>query len=170
MKIGVIADTHLYHSAAPLPEIVLDIFAGADHIIHAGDIVGQDVIPRLRELAPVTAVAGNLDTAQTRERYGEKKIVHIGGFSIGVCHGHGYGGKTMDRALSRFSGERVDCVVFGHSHIPYTGYHAGVLLFNPGSPTDKRRNRYYSVGLLDIGEGLYPRHIYFDAAGINKLV
>jgi len=165
MRIGVISDTHLYHRAAPLPGIVLDIFDGVDHIIHGGDIVGTDVIPALEWLAPVTAVAGNLDTAEVRARYGEKKVLRIGGFAIGICHGHGKRGRTLDRALSCFAGERPDCVVFGHSHIPYTGYHEGVLYLNPGSPTDKRRNQYYSVGLIELNGEMMTRVIYFDREG-----
>ena len=165
MKIGVLADTHLYHRPVPLPGIVLDIFADADHIIHAGDIVGPDVIPQLERLAPVTAVAGNLDPDEMRGRYGQKKIVHLGGFAFGVCHGHGKKGSTADRALACLGGEGVDCVVFGHSHIPYMGYHEGVLLFNPGSPTDKRRNQYYSVGIMDIGDIISPGLVFFDANG-----
>lgn len=165
MKIGVIADTHLYRRMAPLPATVLDVFSDTDHIIHAGDIVGRDVITRLEALAPVTAVAGNLDTDQIRERYGEKKIVHTGGFSIGVCHGHGKGGKTMDRALLCFSGDDVDCIVFGHSHTPYIGYHDGILVINPGSPTDKRRNPYFSVGMIEINGVMRPRIVSFDREG-----
>ena len=165
MKIGVIADTHLYRRAVPLPGMVFDAFAEADYIIHAGDIVGQDVIPLLEELAPVTAVAGNLDPPDMRERYGDKKIVRLGGYAIGVCHGHGKKGKTVERAAGCFAGEKVDCIVFGHSHIPYTGYHGGVLLFNPGSPTDKRRNRYYSVGMVEINGAMRPRIVSFDRKG-----
>jgi len=165
MKIGLIADTHLFHRAVPLPRIVWDIFSGVDHIIHAGDITGQDVIPALERLAPVTAVAGNLDSAAVRDRYGEKTVVHAGGFSIGVCHGHGEKGSTLDRAVGCFQDARVDCIVYGHSHIPYIGYHGGIWIVNPGSPTDKRRNRFFSVGMLDIDEGISPRLMYFDTGG-----
>ncbi len=166
MKIGVIADTHLYHRAVPLPGIVMDIFADVDHIIHARDIVGTDVIPSLEEMAPVTAVTGNLDTAEVRKRYGEKAIVTLGGFSIGICHGEGKRGRTADRALGCFAGEDVDCVVFGHSHIPYCRVHDGILLFNPGSPTDKRRNQYFSVGIMDIGDTISPGLVFFNANGV----
>ena len=166
MKIGVIADTHLYRRMAPLPATVLDVFSDTDHIIHAGDIVGRDVITRLEALAPVTAVAGNLDPVEIRARYGDKKIVRLGGLAIGICHGHGTKGGTVERAIGCFAGDRVDCIIFGHSHIPYCRVHDGVLLFNPGSPTDKRRNQYYSVGLLEIDAEIRPRIVYFDKEGV----
>lgn len=170
MKIGVIADTHLYHRAAPLPPVVLHIFADADYIIHAGDIVGRDVISLLETLAPVTAVAGNLDTDEVRERYGEKKIIHFGPFSIGLCHGDGKKGRTLDRAIGCFQGEQVACIIFGHSHTPYTGYHGGILVFNPGSPTDKRWNRHYSVGMIELNGAMCPSIISFDREGVHTIL
>jgi putative phosphoesterase len=162
MIIGVIADTHLYQRAAALPPFVEEVFRDAAHILHAGDIVGADVIARLAKWAPVTAVAGNLDPPEAHKKYGDKKIVTLGGYRFGLCHGEGKGGKAADRALGRFQGERVDCIVFGHSHIPYCAYSGDILLFNPGSPTDKRRSRHYSVGLIETGAVLHARHVYFD--------
>lgn len=164
MRIGVIADTHLYRKTVPLPGIVPEIFAGVDHIIHAGDIVGPDVIPRLEKLAPVTAVAGNLDTLKTRDTYGEKKVVRLG-VMVGVCHGDGNTGSTLDRAIRCFQEDKPECIVYGHSHIPYIGYHNGVLVFNPGSPTDKRRSPFFSVGMIEINGEIRPRIISFDREG-----
>ena len=166
MKIGVISDTHISGRAKRLPDIVLDSFAGADHIIHAGDIGELSVLTVLEGLAPLTAVAGNIDTAESWDILGKKRIVTLGQVTVGVVHGHGEKGRTLDRAIGSFEAQAVRCVVFGHSHIPYCGYHGGVLLFNPGSPTDKRRNPYYSFGILEInGEEITPRLVFFDRAG-----
>ncbi len=168
MKIGVLSDTHIPGKAKALPKAVLDAFAGADHIIHAGDILSTDVLNELGKLAPVTAVAGNIDPPELRYLLGEKKIILLGGFRFGIVHGHGSKGTTLGRAIKSFGHDDVDCIIFGHSHYPYCGYHEGILLFNPGSPTDKRRNMYYSAGLLEAGKRIKPRIFYFDKEGFVR--
>jgi len=165
MIIGVVADTHIPGKAKTLPETVLQKLRDVAHIIHAGDIRCAAVLEQLARLAPVTAVAGNVDPPELAEVLGEKKILELDGFRIGVTHGHGNGGTTLHRAVTRFAQDEVDCIVFGHSHIPYLAETGGVLLLNPGSPTDKRRNPYYSFGLIETGEKLRGHIRYFDASG-----
>ncbi len=125
----------------------------------------RNVITELERLAPVTAVAGNLDSADLKIKFGQKKIITLGGFEFGVCHGHDGVGKTQNRAASCFKNDHVHCIIFGHSHIPYCQFHNGILLFNPGSPSDKRRNQYFSFGLIDIAAVLMPRIVFFDSGG-----
>ncbi len=161
MTIGVLSDTHIPKRAKELPQIVLETFKDVDHIIHAGDIICLDVLSQLEALAPVTAVAGNVDPPEIKDLLGEKKTLPLGGFRIGVIHGHGSRGSTASRALAGFQNEAADCIVFGHSHIPYCRYHGPVLMFNPGSPTDKRRNSHFSFGIIELGATLKAKHIYF---------
>lgn len=156
-----LADTHIPKKAKELPDIILEAFKDADHIIHAGDILSLSVIRQLAQLAPVTAVAGNIDPPELRELLGEKKIISLGKFRIGVCHGHGDKGNTLGRAIACFKNDAVDCIVFGHSHIPYCAYHDQILLFNPGSATDKRRNRQYSFGIIEYHHTINAEIIYF---------
>ncbi len=165
MKIGIISDTHIPSRAKALPRAVFEIFKDAGHIIHAGDIISLEVIGQLERIAPTTAVSGNIDPPEVAAVLGEKKIVTLDGFVFGVFHGHGKKGKTMERAAERFENDAVDCVVFGHSHYPYAGYKEGVLFFNPGSPTDKKRNEYYSVGIIETGKVLTPKIVYFNKKG-----
>lgn len=166
MKIGVLSDTHIPRKAKTIPHIVLDSFSRVDHIIHAGDLSDLSVVAALEALAPVTAVAGNTEPPEVRDRLGEKKTVTFGRVTVGVVHGHGEKGRTSDRAAGSFQAQSVRCIVFGHSHIPYCETHGGVLLFNPGSPTDRRRNPYYSFGILEIdGEIITPRLVFFDKDG-----
>lgn len=155
--------------AKVLPKIVLEIFKDMDHIIHAGDILSMDVISDLEKLAPVTAVAGNVDSPELLEKIGDRKIITFGNFNIGIFHGHGKKGKTVDRAIKCFQDDTVNCIIFGHSHIPYCQYHGDILLFNPGSPTDKRRNYNYSIGVIEINEIISPRLIYFSNEEIKKI-
>ena len=166
MTIGILSDTHIPKRALRLPEPVLERFGSVDHIIHAGDISDPSVLRDLERLAPVTAVAGNADGEELRQRLGEEKLLTAGAFKIGIFHGHGTGRTTPKRALRRFRGLEVSCIVFGHSHIPYCRDHEGILLFNPGSPTDKRRQPFYSFGILEFnGASIRPRLIYFDKSG-----
>jgi phosphoesterase, MJ0936 family len=168
MKIGITADTHIPGKAKAIPEIVLDAFKNVDHIIHGGDIGGREVLDKLGELAPVTAVAGNTDDPELCRRLGERRILELGGIRFGLFHGHGNRGTTLKRTLERFADERLDCIIFGHSHIPFCQVRNGVLLFNPGSPTDKRRNPFYSFGIIETEPELSAQIIYFDKEGILK--
>lgn len=161
MKVGIISDTHIPKKASCLPSIVFEVFTNVDHIIHAGDILNMDVMDKLETLAPITAVAGNVDSGEVQQQLGFKKIINLGHYGVGVIHGHGTRGKTIDRVRHSFANTSLDCVIFGHSHIPYCRYHEGTLFFNPGSPTDKRRNSYYSIGLIEFGKEITPELFYF---------
>lgn len=161
MKIGVLSDTHIPSRRKVLPETVIEAFRGVDHIIHAGDISCPEVLDVLSALAPVTAVAGNIDPEELQTALGTKRIIALNGFRIGVTHGHGTAGKTADRAVRCFENDGVDCIVFGHSHIPFCEYRDHILLFNPGSPTDRRRNEFFSFGILELGKIIKAEHIFF---------
>ncbi|MFC7679459.1 metallophosphoesterase family protein [Paenibacillus sp. GCM10028914] len=162
-KVGVLSDTHMPRMAKKLPYELLKGLENSDLIIHAGDWSDWSVYEALRELAPVEGVAGNADGKEIQERLGLSKLLLIEGCRIGVVHGHGNKGTTEKRALSAFTSQNVDCIIFGHSHIPLLKEVGGVLLFNPGSPTDKRRQSQYSYGIIEIESGeIYARHVYYD--------
>lgn len=147
LRIGVLADTHIPKRASRIPDALLRDFEGVALILHAGDLVVPEVLDWLRQLAPVEAVAGNNDPPELGEQLGWSRELHLAGYRIGLTHGHlGTGRSTPERALRQFAG--VDCVVFGHSHIPYLRHHGSTLLFNPGSVTDRRREPYCSYGFL----------------------
>jgi putative phosphoesterase len=163
MKIGVISDTHIPMRAKQLPDQVIQAFKDVDHIIHAGDIASLEVLDLLERFAPVTAVSGNVDSVNIEETLGVKKLITLNGYRIGITHGHGSSGSTVDRAVKCFENDSVDCIIFGHSHIPYCEKINNILLFNPGSPTDKRRNEFYSFGLLELEDDeIKARHILFE--------
>ncbi|MDT9725671.1 metallophosphoesterase [Xylanibacillus composti] len=151
MRIGVLSDTHMPRKAKQLPTAVVDAFRNVRFILHAGDWNFPELAEELSAIAPVYGVAGNTDGTAVVEKYGWQRIVEIGGKRIGLVHGHqGLGKSTPDRAYRAFQHEQVDAIVFGHSHIPYRELREGVLLFNPGSPTDKRRQQHYSCGWLEV--------------------
>ncbi|HEX7065476.1 MAG TPA: metallophosphoesterase family protein [Bacillales bacterium] len=162
MKIGLVSDTHMPGHAKALPQALRKGFEDVDLIIHAGDWQTLDVYEQFREIAPVEGVAGNVDGNDVISRFKQKKLLELEGYRIGLVHGHlGNGRTTPERALRTFEGENVDLIVFGHSHIPYDKEIDGIRLFNPGSPTDKRRQAEFSYGLLTLDDGLSLRHVYF---------
>lgn len=162
MKVGVLSDTHLKPGQF-LPRPVWEVLEGVDLILHAGDSVASEVLSDLKSLAPVVAVRGNCDSWDL-QYLPEQEVVEVGGVHIGLIHGNlGSGKTTPDRAFSTFAGEKVDIIVFGHSHAPHYERRQGILLFNPGSPTQKRREPLASMGLMKLGPaGIEARHIYFE--------
>lgn len=161
MKIGVISDTHIRSSAKLLPNIVYEAFEGVDMILHAGDILIEEVIIELAAIAPVYAVAGNNDGYDMLYKYGTKRIIEADGKRIGLTHGISKG-RTYMNAYAEFKNDNVDCVVYGHSHKPHNEVIDGVLFFNPGSPTSRRFEPRYSLGLLHVDKYIRGEIIYFD--------
>jgi putative phosphoesterase len=149
--------------ARVLPAALRNGLAGVDVIVHCGDMVDAMAIPLFEAIAPLQAVAGNNDPPALHERFGKWRLLEFGSVRIGVVHGHdGVGRSTLARAQNAFKNERVDAILFGHSHIPYCAEHDGVLCFNPGSPTDRRRQPEFSYGIIRIvGTNLEPKLFYY---------
>jgi uncharacterized protein len=162
MNIIVISDTHMPKRAKTLPEFLVAYLKTADLIIHAGDLQTNDIYQQLLKYAPVEGVIGNVDEEELVTILPFKKIIEINGVRIGITHGHGKGKTTEKRVLSVFEGENVDIIIFGHSHIPLKKEVDGKILFNPGSPTDKRKQARYSFGRIQLGENFTIEHIFFD--------
>lgn len=161
MKILIISDTHIPKKRKHLPTILDQECQSCDLLIHAGDWQTVDVYSHFSKKVRTEGVTGNVDDPELKQHLNEKLILDICGFKIGVIHGHGNGKTTERRALDAFSNDKVDCIIFGHSHIPLLKKHEEILLFNPGSPTDKRRQPRYSYGIMNVESELSARHIFF---------
>lgn len=135
MRIGLISDTH----GLLRPE-VLAWLEGSDHILHAGDICGPEVLERLAQLAPLTAVRGNNDRGPWAQALAEAETVRFGGVAIHVVH------DLNELALA----EPVQVVVTGHSHKPRVEQREGTLFVNPGSAGPRRFSLPISAGELRI--------------------
>lgn len=148
----VLADTHLRRDwpRRQLPARLLDLLASADVILHAGDVLEQEHLDELARHAPLHAVRGNND--RELAHLPETTEVDIDGVRVGMIHDSGPVTGRAERLHSRFPD--ADVVVFGHSHIPWneTGV-GGQLLFNPGSPTERRRQPNATAGILELGDG-----------------
>ncbi len=151
MKIGVISDTHLTSVDDRFAELTRRYFSDVDVIIHAGDIVDEIVFNFLSAWR-VLAVLGNMDRGVLVETLPHKRIEQLEGRRIGITHGWGSPGGLVGRVREEFRADSVDCIVFGHSHAPSISTDEGILLFNPGSPTDKRFAEKNTLGFLTITE------------------
>ena len=152
MKIGVLSDTHIPTPHQALPAKVFELFQDVDLIFHAGDIVELSVLEELRALAPVEAVAGNMDGWDAQQKLPQKKVLQLGKYRVGLIHGKYKIDIQRDMILQEF--ENVDLIVYGHSHQPFWGTHGNVLFLNPGSPTDKVHAPYNSVAILTLDDDI----------------
>lgn len=163
MVLGVISDTHIYlRGARRLPPEVVDLFIRfrVGLVLHAGDVNTSGVLLALSEIAPVLAVCGNNDDAILMENLPETVEFSIGVHRFGMVHGHG-GSSARSEAKRRFAG-RVDCAIYGHSHIPLMERESGTILFNPGSATDRRWGPHFGVGLIRVTDaGIDPDLVLF---------
>lgn len=161
-RIGVISDTHVVDAWSEdtlLETLQNKYFKGVDLILHAGDLVDPQILVRLSS-CPVLAVCGNMDspTAELPMR----RVISIGHLRIGLVHGWGAVNGLEQRLLREFSDEDIDCMVYGHSHMPCCHWQGKQLLFNPGSPTDRRNAPFHSVGLLEVGDSIQGHVIPLD--------
>jgi putative phosphoesterase len=143
--VAVVSDTH----SRRLPEACLERLRAADLVLHAGDLSSAGDLADLEALGPpVHAVHGNVDSADLRARLPERRVVTVEGVRIGMVHD---AGRAADR-LARLRAAFPDCdaVVFGHSHIPLHEAADGLQIFNPGSPTDRRRQPVHTMGLARV--------------------
>lgn len=141
MRIGLISDTH----GLLRPE-ALHALAGVEHIIHAGDIGGPEVIESLRNIAPVDAVRGNNDKGPWAAQFPERLALEFGGVGIHVLHD--VNELDVDPAAAGF---RV--IIAGHSHKPHITDREGVLFVNPGSAGPRRFSLPVTLGYLTVENG-----------------
>ena len=151
MRLGVISDTH----GLLRPE-VFDAFAEVDHILHAGDIGSLELLAELEALAPVTAVYGNTDGFDLRNRVPRVARVELDGFDIVLTHGDQFGSPTPEKLNAAFPEAQI--LVYGHTHRPLlTLVDVVVTVMNPGSAGPRRFKIPPSVGILELEAGIPPR-------------
>jgi putative phosphoesterase len=152
--IAVISDTHLPRGARRLPDECVRRIAGADLLLHAGDFSTLEVLRELEAIGPpVLGVHGNVDSAELRALLPAERIVEAEGARIAMVHDSGPRAGRLGRLRGRFGAE-ADAVVFGHSHLPlHERADDGFQIFNPGSPTERRRAPVHTMGLARIDQG-----------------
>ena len=152
MVIAIISDTHMPRGSRTLPDPCVSRLRGADLIVHAGDFTGESVLDSLEALGPpVAAVHGNADVPALRERLPSERVVNAEGAMLALIHDAGPAKGRFERLRRRFQG--ADAVVFGHSHLPLHEEREGFAIFNPGSPTERRRASAHTMGLARMEHG-----------------
>ena len=152
MRVVVLSDTHAPRFWKGCPPAVAAHLATADLILHAGDVCTPDVLDLLAGYAPVQVVRGNNDGPEVAA-WGAPETLQLDLAGVSVAMIHDSGQKTGRTARMRRRFPTADLVVFGHSHIPMDVTGDGIRIFNPGSPTDKRRQPFGTLGLLDLADG-----------------
>ena len=154
LLIAVISDTHLPRGARRLPDACVERIAGADLLLHAGDFSELEVLKDLERIGPpLAAVCGNVDSSQLRARLPATRIVEADGTRIAMVHDAGAAAGRLERMRRHFGG-RADAVVFGHSHLPlHERAEDGFQIFNPGSPTERRRAPAHTMGVAHAQDG-----------------
>ena len=142
MRIAVLADTHV-NKLEYLPKKVIDALSTVDLIIHAGDFTDVQLLNELRQLNEVKAVHGNMDSRELKSVLPIKEIVETKDKRIGITHGSGAPWRIEERVRKVFESDRIDIIVYGHSHRPQNKVINDVLFFNPGKAAD-------SFGILTI--------------------
>ena len=152
MQVTVLSDTHSPRFWKGCPSAVAEHLTGADLILHAGDVCTAEVLEELATYAPVQVVLGNNDRPEVAAWGAPETLqLELAGLRVAMVHDSGPADGRSARLRRRFPS--TDLVVFGHSHIPMDRSEAGLRIFNPGSPTDKRRQPYGTLGKLTILDG-----------------
>ena len=147
-----ISDTHLPRGRRRLPDGCLRRLADADLVVHAGDFTAPEVLDEIAAIGPpVRAVHGNVDAAPLKLRLPEADSFDADGARLAVIHDAGPSKRRLERMRARFPD--ADAVIFGHSHIPLHEEADGFQIFNPGSPTDRRRQPAHTMGVATASGG-----------------
>jgi putative phosphoesterase len=156
MHIVVLSDTHIRRGGKTrLTAPAYAALDGADLVLHCGDVLAPEFLDELSGFAPLHAVLGNND-AELSGVLATEAIVDVDGVSVGMIHDAGPSRRRRERLRAVFP--TCDVIVFGHSHIPVDELTDGVLLMNPGSATQRRRQPHRTIGLLDVRDGALVDH------------
>jgi uncharacterized protein len=150
--VAILADTHMPRGKRTLPRKCLELMEGAGLILHAGDVLTEEVLSELEAIGPpVQAVCGNMDSNALRRRLPLETTVEVENARIGIVHDAGPRHGRITRLRKEFPD--ADAVVFGHSHIPLHERDGEFQIFNPGSPTERRRAPHHTMGLARVEAG-----------------
>ena len=162
MQIAIVSDTHMPRRGRTLPDACVQRLRDADLILHAGDLITLGVLAELRSYGDVVAVHGNVDDALVRAALPATAVVEARGRRIALVHDAGPAIGRLRRMRARFP--EADAVVFGHSHIPLHEHAAdGFQIFNPGSPTERRRAPRHTMGIARVRD----RELSFELVALD---
>ena len=150
MLVAVISDTNMPRGARRLPDDFVERIRAADVLLHAGDFMTVEAMRQLERIGPpLIGVHGNVDSAELRRLLPAERVVGVGDARIAMLHDAGPAAGRLERLRARY-GESADAVVFGHSHLPLHEAAPGLQIFNPGSPTERRRAPTHTMGVARV--------------------
>ncbi len=165
IAIGIVADTHRHSRGSRyLPTALLDGLDGVDLIFHAGDVCAAWVLDALREVAPVRAVRGNNEEPDLEMSLPDQIRFTAGSRTIALLHGHqSPRGESAREFVRRTLAGEVDCAVYGHSHLPKIETLDGLLMVNPGSPTQRRFAPWHSYAMMNVTEDIDVKLVQLES-------
>jgi len=157
IRMGVISDTHLGRPTQELKALLEGSFKEVETILHAGDLTELSVLEAFAG-KNILAVCGNMDSQAARKQLPTHRVFQTGKFTIGLVHGWGGPQGIEGRIAKEF--EKVDCIVYGHTHTPSQREMDEIVFFNPGSFAGCRGGSPRSVGILTLGEAISGQIIH----------
>lgn len=152
MLVAVLGDTHVPTKAKGLSTDAWRKLGSPDRILHTGDVCEPGLLDELADVAPVDVAMGNCDPPEVRS-WGARETVELSldGVRVVLVHDSGPSRGRSERLRRRFP--EADVAVFGHSHMPICERADGLLLLNPGSPTDRRLAPHHTLARLHLDDG-----------------
>ena len=149
MLLAIVADTHMPRGRRAIPPRCRELMLTSDLILHAGDLVSEEVLREIEAIGPpVEAVRGNMDSASLQRLLPDRTIIEVEGGRIAMVHDGGPSRGRLARLRRAFPG--ADAAIFGHSHLPVHERDGDFQIFNPGSPTERRRAPHHTMGLAHV--------------------
>jgi putative phosphoesterase len=152
MRVAIISDTHMDGGRRRLPDRCVELIEQSDLVLHAGDIMSIEALAEIEAIGtPLRAITGNMDGWELRDRLPGELELELEGTRVAMLHDAGPAAGRLARMRKRFP--KADAVVFGHSHLPLHERDGGFQIFNPGSPTERRKAPRHSMGRATIEGG-----------------
>jgi uncharacterized protein len=170
-RIGVLSDTHI-HQLKEFPAFLLDQLESFDLIIHLGDFVSLELVDYFRSHNNFYGIAGNHDPQTVKSILRKSDIIEVNGKRLGLLHGYWFPFFCQHRSLARFKKERVDAILYGHTHVIRNETVNDILFFNPGSASALWPAPWITYGILNVGESITGEIVSIPGqgkAGFSKL-
>jgi uncharacterized protein len=169
-RIGVLADTHI-HNLKEIPAALLESLKSVDLIIHLGDFVSLELVDYFKSLNNFHGIAGNHDTHAVKAVLRRSDVIELNGKRLGLLHGYWLPLFCGHRSRALFKKEKVDAILYGHTHVIRNEIEDNILWFNPGSASAMWPAPWKTFGILNVGQSISGEIVSFaknDTGGVSK--